>query len=61
MACKKYAFEKIKSDKVYSIIRTYNKSSQNVARRLGMKIVEEITKHYYNREIPHYVFEIIKE
>lgn len=37
-ACKKYAFEKLNADEVFSIIRDTNLASQNVARRNGMRI-----------------------
>ena len=56
--CKKYAFEILKADKVYSIIRENNIASQNVAKRIGMKKVGETTKHYYNIDMLHYIFEI---
>jgi RimJ/RimL family protein N-acetyltransferase len=56
-ACKIYAFEKLNAKKVYSIIRTNNRTSQKVAERNGMKIVKETIKHYHNVEMPHYVYE----
>ena len=55
-ACKKYAFENLQADAVYSIIRDTNTASQNVARRNGMKIVGSLTKHYYGIDMPHLVF-----
>jgi RimJ/RimL family protein N-acetyltransferase len=61
IGCKKYAFEELKADKVYSIIRNNNIASQNVAKRVGMNIVAEIIKHYYNVDMPHYIYEIEKE
>ncbi|GHT57574.1 acetyltransferase [Spirochaetia bacterium] len=57
-ACKTYAFEKLGAKKVCSIIRTNNRASQKVAERNGMKIVKETIKHYYNMEMPHYVYEV---
>jgi RimJ/RimL family protein N-acetyltransferase len=56
-ACKKYAFEVLQAKKVYTIIRNTNIPSQNVAKRLGMTKVKEIVKHYYNIDMPHYLFQ----
>jgi RimJ/RimL family protein N-acetyltransferase len=61
IACKRYAFETLNADNVYSIIRTNNSASQRVAQRNGMKIVAETTKHYYNMEMPHYVYGIARD
>jgi RimJ/RimL family protein N-acetyltransferase len=58
LACKKYAFEVLHAEKVCSIIRDTNISSQNVAKRLGMVKVKEIVKHYYNMDMPHYIFQV---
>lgn len=58
MGCKKYAFEELKASKVYSIIRKNNIASQNVAKKTGMKIVDEVIKQYYNMDMPHYIYEI---
>jgi RimJ/RimL family protein N-acetyltransferase len=58
LACRNYAFTELKADKVYSIIRTNNVLSQNVAKRAGMKIEGEIIKHYYNMDMPHYIYAI---
>jgi len=55
--CKKYAFEKLNAKSVCSIIRASNIASQNVATRIGMKKTGEIMKHYYNMDMPHYLFE----
>lgn len=57
-ACKQFAFYKLKIDEVYSIIRTNNYASQKVAERNGMKVKDIITKHYYNMDMPHYVYSI---
>ena len=57
-ACKKYAFQKLKIDEVYSIIRTNNYPSQKVAERNGMTVKDEVVKHYYNIDMPHYVYSI---
>ncbi|MGN0107376.1 MAG: GNAT family N-acetyltransferase [Hominilimicola sp.] len=54
--CKKYAFEMLGFDGVYSIIRDNNIASQNVAQRNGMKVITTIVKHYYGMDMPHLVF-----
>ncbi len=54
--CKKYAFETLGFDRVYSIIRDNNYASQNVAKRNGMTVVTTIVKHYYGMDMPHLVF-----
>jgi RimJ/RimL family protein N-acetyltransferase len=58
IACKEYAFEILKADEVFSIIRDTNTASQNVARRNGMTVTERFTKHYYGVDMPHLVFSI---
>jgi len=60
MACKKYAFNILGFNEVYSIIRDTNISSQNVALRNGMTIVATFTKHYRNIDMPHLLFEVKK-
>lgn len=56
--CKKYAFEVLKIDEVYSIIRDTNIASQNVALRNGMKKRGTLIKHYYQIDMPHYIYSI---
>lgn len=58
LAMKKYAFEVLSFKEVYSIIRDTNIASQNVAKRVGMRSVGEIVKHYYNMDMPHTVFSV---
>ena len=58
IACRKYAFEKLDADEVYSIIRDTNIASQNVAKRTGMTICGTYTKHYYGIDMPHYLFSV---
>lgn len=55
-SCKKYAFDTLCFDKVYSIIRDNNYASQNVAKRNGMTVISKFVKHYYNIDMPHLVF-----
>lgn len=58
VACKKYAFETLKAKEVFSIIRDNNIPSQKVAKRNGMKVVEQFVKHYYGMDMPHFIFSI---
>lgn len=60
IACKKYAFEVLHADEVFSIIRDTNTASQNVAKRNGMTVTEEFVKHYYGIDMLHLVFSIKK-
>jgi RimJ/RimL family protein N-acetyltransferase len=59
-SCKEYAFNNLNKNKVVSIIRDNNYPSQHVAERVGMKIECRFTKHYYNIDMPHYVYSIEK-
>lgn len=58
VACKEYAFEHLKADEVYSIIRDNNTASQNVALRNGMTVCGKFTKHYYGMDMPHLVYSV---
>ena len=58
VTCKKYAFETLKAKEVFSIIRDNNIPSQKVAKRNGMKVVDQFVKHYYGMDMPHLVFSI---
>ena len=60
-ACKKYAFENLKSDAVCSIIRDTNVASQNVALRNGMKKKDEWVKRYKGVDMPHYRFIVTRK
>lgn len=57
-ASRDYAFNVLKIDEVYSIIRDTNSASQNVARRNGMSEKGSFIKFYYNTYMPHLVFSI---
>ncbi|MBO8462506.1 MAG: GNAT family N-acetyltransferase [Firmicutes bacterium] len=61
IACKKYAFETLKAKEVFSIIRDNNIPSQKVAKRNGMRVVDQFVKHYYGMDMPHLVFSITCE
>ena len=56
IACKNYAFQTLKLQKVYSIIRDNNFASMRVAIRNGMKKIDQIVKHYYNLDLVHDVY-----
>lgn len=55
-ACKEYAFGQLGAEEVYSIIRDDNLASQLVAVRNGMERCGELTKHYYGKDMLHYVY-----
>lgn len=59
-ACKKYAFEQLNAEEVFSIIRDTNTSSQKVAERNGMTRSGEFVKHYRGVTMPHYVYSVKK-
>lgn len=59
-ACKKYAFEQLNAEEVFSIIRDTNTASQKVAERNGMTRSGEFVKHYRGVTMPHYVYSVQK-
>lgn len=59
-ACRDYAFDILGIDEVYSIIRDNNLSSQKVAIKNGMEKRDIIVKHYYNMDMPHFIFSVRK-
>lgn len=61
IACKRYAFDTLGADEVYSIIRENNLPSQRVAGRNGMTVCGRFVKHYYGQEMPHLVFRVRRE
>lgn len=56
IACKEYAFNELNKKEVYTIIRDTNLASQKVAIRNGMTKCGEFVKHYYNMDMPHYLY-----
>lgn len=60
-ACRDYAFETLKEEEVYSIIRDSNTASRNVAGRNGMKKAGSFVKYYYGIHMPHDLFRITRE
>lgn len=61
VACRKYAFDTLDADEVFSIIRDMNTASQNVAKRNGMRVQGTFVKHYYGLDMPHYIFSVKKD
>ena len=57
-ACKEYAFNVLKAEEVYSIIRDSNIASQRVAERNGMVRSGEFVKHYRGVDMPHFVYSV---
>ena len=60
-ACKRYAFDRLNANEVYSIIRDTNLPSQRVALRLGMTPVGRFVKHYYGVDMPHDLYRITRQ
>lgn len=56
--CKKYAFEYLNKDKVYSIIKAGNLASINVAESLGMSKEDEFITQYYNGDMLHFLYSV---
>lgn len=56
IACREYGFNTLHLDALYSIIRDTNMTSQNVALRNGMQLVDTIVKHYRGIDMPHVIF-----
>lgn len=57
-ACKEYAFNVLKAEEVYSIIRDSNIASQRVAERNGMIRSGEFVKHYRGVDMLHYIYSV---
>ena len=59
--CKRYAFDILNREKVYSIIKTDNYPSIRVAESIGMKREKEFITRYYGGNMRHYLFSVRKE
>lgn len=59
--CKEYAFEVMKADKVYSIIKFDNYPSIRVAESIGMSKENEFYTQYYGTKSLHYLFSASKK
>ncbi len=60
-ACIEYAFKVLNKNSVCAIIRDTNTSSQNVAKRCGMSVIDRWTKHYRNVDMPHFLYSVLKQ
>ncbi|MGL5511969.1 MAG: GNAT family N-acetyltransferase, partial [Sporomusa sp.] len=61
IACKRYAFDVLSYEEVFSLIRDNNYASMNVAIRNGMLVRGRYTNHYKGEDIPHYIFSARKQ
>ena len=61
IACKRYAFDVLDYDEVFSLVRETNLSSMNVAIRNGMLVRGRFIKHYKGEDMPHYIFSVRKD
>jgi RimJ/RimL family protein N-acetyltransferase len=55
-ACKRYAFDVLNHDEVFSLIRDNNYASMNVAIRTGMLVRGKYATQYKGEDMPHYMF-----
>lgn len=60
-ACKHYAFQTLRAQTVYSIVRDTNLASLNVAIRNGMLVRKRFLKHYRGIDMPHYALCVHKK
>lgn len=58
---KKYAFEVLGAEKVYSIVRDTNIPSQNVALRNGMTKIDESIKHFRGVDMLNYLYSVSRD
>lgn len=56
--CKQYAFEVLKKDKVYSVIKSDNTASQRVAKSIGMEKEDSFFARYYNGDVLHDLYSV---
>ena len=56
--CKQYAFEVLKKDKVYSVIKSDNIASQRVAKSIGMEKEDTFITQYYNGDMLHDLYSV---
>ena len=60
MGCKKYAFENLKRDKVYSVIKADNLASVKVAESIGMRREDAFITQYDNGDMLHFLYSVPK-
>jgi len=58
IASKRYAFDILRVEEVFSLIRDTNIPSMNVAIRNGMLIRRQFVKQYKGENMPHYIFSV---
>jgi RimJ/RimL family protein N-acetyltransferase len=58
LGCKKFAFESLDMDKVYSIIKVDNFPSIKVAERIGMTKESEFVAKYYSGDMLHFLYSV---
>ncbi len=58
LACKEYAFSALNADRVYAIIRDINISSQKVAIRTGMQMIDQDSKNFRNIDMELLVYAV---
>ena len=56
IACKRYAFDVLKFDEVFSLIRDNNYAAMNVAIRAGMFVRGKYAKRYKGEDMSYYSF-----
>lgn len=56
--CKRYAFEQLHQNRVYSIIKSDNYPSMKVAQSIGMVKQDEFITQYYNGDMLHYLYSV---
>lgn len=61
ITCRRYAFDILGADAVYSIIRDTNEASIRVAQRNGMRPAGQIIKQYRGAVMPHILYRITRE
>lgn len=61
IACKNYAFQTMKLDKLYSYMKTDNIPSRRVAEKVGMKWQKNFTKILYGKEIEEALYYMERE
>lgn len=58
LGCKKYAFEKLGSEKVHSIIKVDNHASIRVVESIGMEREDTFITRYFNGDMLHYLYSV---
>jgi len=58
---KRYAFDTLALDEVFSLVRDINYASMNVAIRNGMTVRGSFIKHYRGVNMPHLIFSVRRD